>query len=122
MSLPLFSGKQPLYRLNRWPGRPWGQSRRYGEEICVRFLPEFEIRIIQPVSYSGYLLAVGRPYEGREPLIFGHIRVKDKTGISFCLFFFLNQWLQRSNILSLCEVRKPFQGLLLVCERFRQPL
>jgi len=83
MSLPLFSGKQPQYPLNRWLGGPWIQFICCGEEIRVRFLPEFEIRIIQPDSYSGYLLAVGRPYEGREPLIFGHIEVKDKTGIFF---------------------------------------
>ena len=87
MSWPLFSGIEPQYPLNRWLGGPWSRSRRCGEEMFLQFPPEFEIRIIQPVSYSWCPLAVGRPYEGREPLIFGHIRVKDKTGISFCLFF-----------------------------------
>ena len=87
MSWPLFSVKEPHYPLNRCLGGPWSRSGRYGEDICLRFLPEFEIQIIQPIAYSGCLLAVGRPYEGREPLIFGHIRVKDETGISFCLFF-----------------------------------
>jgi hypothetical protein len=46
--------------------------------------------------YAECLLTIGRPREGREPLMFGHIGVKVETEN-----IFWNRWLQLSSILSL---------------------
>ena len=48
---------------------------------------DLSARVLACVACSGCLLAAGRRYGGREPLIFARIRVKDETGNFFCLFF-----------------------------------
>jgi len=45
-------GKEPRYPLKRGLGGPQSRSGRFGEEENLSPLPEFEPRIVQPLSYT----------------------------------------------------------------------